>query len=49
MYQAVSPNNRLRKGGKVMKTKLIVLFMVVGMALPGLLPAAEILTEEDFK
>ena len=31
-----------------MKFKLTVFLMVVGMVLPGLLPAAEILTEEDF-
>ena len=31
-----------------MKLKLTVFLMVIGMVLPGLLPAAEILTEEDF-
>jgi OOP family OmpA-OmpF porin len=31
-----------------MKLKLAVFLMVLGMALPGLLPAAEVLTEEDF-
>jgi OOP family OmpA-OmpF porin len=31
-----------------MKLKLTVFLMVLGMVLPGLLPAAEILTEEDF-
>jgi OOP family OmpA-OmpF porin len=31
-----------------MKLKLTVFFMVLGMVLPGLLPAAEVLTEEDF-
>ena len=31
-----------------MKIKLTVFLMVLGMVLPGLLPAAEILTEEDF-
>lgn len=30
-----------------MKLKLIVLLMVLGLVLPGLLPAAEIVTEED--
>jgi len=30
-----------------MKLKLTVLLMVLGMILPGLLPAAEIVTEED--
>jgi len=30
-----------------MKLKLTVLLMVLGMILPGLLPAAEIITEED--
>jgi len=32
-----------------MKLKLTVLLMVLGMILPGLLPAAEIITEEDFE
>jgi OOP family OmpA-OmpF porin len=31
-----------------MKFKLTVFFMALGLILPGLLPAAEILTEEDF-
>jgi hypothetical protein len=31
-----------------MKFKLTVFLMVLGIVLPGLLPAAEILTEEDF-
>lgn len=31
-----------------MKLKLVVFLMVLGMILPGMLPAAEILTEEDF-
>ena len=31
-----------------MKVKLTVFLMVLGMVLPGLLPAAEVLTEEDF-
>ena len=31
-----------------MKLKLAVFLMVLGMISPGLLPAAEILTEEDF-
>ncbi|MDJ0817358.1 MAG: OmpA family protein [Desulfobacterales bacterium] len=31
-----------------MKLKMTVFLMVLGMILPGLLPAAEILTEEDF-
>lgn len=31
-----------------MKLKLTVFLMVLGMVLPGLLPAAEVLTEEDF-
>ena len=31
-----------------MKIKLTVFLMVLGMVLPGLLPAAEVLTEEDF-
>ena len=31
-----------------MKFKLTVFLMVLGMVLPGLLPAAEVLTEEDF-
>lgn len=36
------------KGGKIMKLKFTVVLMALGMVLPGLLPAAEILTEEDF-
>jgi OOP family OmpA-OmpF porin len=32
-----------------MKLKLTILLMVLGMLLPGLLPAAEIVTEEDIK
>lgn len=32
-----------------MKLRLAMSLMVLGMVLPGLLPAAEILTEEDFK
>jgi hypothetical protein len=31
-----------------MKLKFTVVLMALGMILPGLLPAAEILTEEDF-
>ena len=31
-----------------MRIKLTVFLMVIGMVLPGLLPAAEVLTEEDF-
>ena len=38
---------QFKKGGKKMKMKLTVLAMVLGLVLPGLLPAAEIVTEED--
>jgi len=31
-----------------MRLKLTILLMALGMILPGLLPAAEILTQEDF-
>jgi OOP family OmpA-OmpF porin len=47
MNDAVSALNFLNKGGKAMKIKLTVFLMVLGFVLPGLLPAAEIITEED--
>jgi OOP family OmpA-OmpF porin len=40
-------NKQIHKGGKKMKMKLTVFAMVLGLVLPGLLPAAEIVTKED--
>jgi OOP family OmpA-OmpF porin len=43
-------NNKIKhfsKGEKTMKLKLTVILMVLGLILPGLLPAAEIITEDD--
>jgi OOP family OmpA-OmpF porin len=39
--------NNFNKGGKTMKLKLTVFLMALGLILPGLLPAAEIITQED--
>ena len=47
MNDAISALNFLNKGGMAMKIKLTVFLMVLGFVLPGLLPAAEIITEED--
>jgi len=47
MNQVVLPPIPFKKGGKAMKLKLTVFYIVLGMVLPGLLAAAEIITEED--
>jgi OOP family OmpA-OmpF porin len=47
MNRSLSTLNFFKKGGEFMKFKLLAILVVLGMIVPGVLSAAEIITEED--
>ena len=47
MFWLIDRSDNFYTGGKTMKFRLTILLIALGMILPGLLPAAEIVTEED--